>query len=199
MEELAEGRWARWRHLLLTTIGAAIVAGVGIALHVAFDLLPGEGQRPPPWLSRIPLVMAVLVGASALLWGRLAWIRRKSAGGWWVAGLATLHLVVVLGGLLLIVLSDPEFLFGKVHRDSLKLDDGRVAHLFTTGLFCGYEVYEERRGQLWVERVELLSRACADKVTLDWSPSGGYRALGADGEELPYKGINLRNLYLGPH
>lgn len=191
--------WSRWRHLLIPTLVAASATAAGSLIHLAFDVLPKPGQRPPPWLDRLPYLLGMLSLLTIPLWVWLAVKYRQRARGWPLAALACLHLAVIAGGLMGLLFSDPEFLFGRVHRGSLSLPDGRQAYLYSTGLFCKYEVYTERKGQIWIERVTTLSRKCEKDIHLAWSEEKGFMILDAKGREVPFESTNFNGLYWGPH
>lgn len=172
---------------------------MGSLMHLVFDVLPEPGQRPPPWLDKLPYLLGTLSLLTIPLWAWLSAKYRQRARGWPVFALACLHIAVIAGGLLGLLFSDPEFLFGGQHRSSLTLPDGRQAHLYSTGLFCDYEVYTERSGQIWIEKVTTLSRKCTKDISLAWSDEKGFMIVDSKGHEVPYQNTDLSGLYWGPH
>jgi hypothetical protein len=156
---------APWVDVLAATAIAAAELGGAIGLHVWFDGLPHD-ERPIPTLAAVPWVLVVLAGVAWVV-ACLRVAARRSALGDTSAKIGTAigllgQLALTLGGTVVVVLTDPEFLFGSHHDDTLDLPDGRSAYLYRGGLFCAYEIFVSAPDDLIAFRTRYLVRENCD-------------------------------------
>jgi len=180
-------------------IGSAAF-GIAAGVHGIFHALGEPQLRPIPSLAVIPWSLAGFA-CVAMVVSAVGFVRR-ARGALRRAGLILAHIVIVLGGLVGVLTSDPEFPFGEHYVESIELPEGRgTAYLYKGGFFCAQTVWLAEPGRWWATRdPEVSGQVCNQEAHLLWNPERReVWIVGPGGEVLPTPPSIGDAFHWGPH
>ncbi len=181
-ESVEAPRRVRWG---LGAVGVSVLGGVVTALVTGWcpagAIVVGP-LRHVWWLSTLVASICIVSGAAVVVRHRA-----RLRGMQWFGAVAALggQCTVVLAIAVASWFAISGVVFLEYRIDTLRLPDGRVAHLTRGGFLCGYRVYTSRWWQVFATRISSTSRkSCREDARLALGPDGAPRVLSPTGDAL---------------
>jgi len=185
-----------------------LLGSLGLGINMLDEFLQREKLRLMPEVSLVADVAMIFALASVPVFayrmagripGSLKQMNRLKRRLIVVAGLA-LHTSVAIGCALIVLVSDPDWLFGDTCIDQQPDPGGHMVYLYRGGLFCSYTIYQRDSWDPVLRPVKSIPRKrCRGQVYLAIQEPRSVYIVGADGQPLPAQPIDLSAFYLGPH
>ncbi|MGB1013985.1 MAG: hypothetical protein ACPG4T_07620 [Nannocystaceae bacterium] len=185
-----------------------LLGSLGLGINMLDELLQREKLRLMPEVAMVADVAMILALASVPVFAyrmagripgsvkRLSRLKRRLIV---VAGLA-LHTAAAIGCAIILLVSDPDWLFGDSCIDQQPDPGGHMVYLYRGGLFCSYTIYRRDSWDPVLRPVKSIPRErCRGQVYLAIQAPRSVEIVGADGRRLPAQPVDFPGLYWGPH